>query len=278
MEGNPVNFTDPSGRWIHPRCQWLPTKALYELCILQKYGLEPISYTQLGLRVQGQRGCYSGPSEYRAPGYIEGIEAHFGGIPSYTTGIEVVYDFANMQRASFEFQGGTINDGLVGAGGSAYFGKALGLRSDTDLIQDYKDVSFSGSVGMSLDIVLGGAIGRGGFVAAASNTIPVLRGKTWYIGLSVSGDMVEGLDLSGSWVTYSPISLQVTPYARADGTVDSARLYTDLLSGAGSPWGQLQVNLSNSGLTVTMGAVRTYGLYLAHKYILAYEELHNANP
>jgi hypothetical protein len=117
-----------------------------------------------------------------------------------------VYDFANMQRASFEFQGGTINDGLVGAGGSVYFGKALGLISDTDLIQDYKDVSFSGSVGMSLDVVLGGAVGRGGFVAAASNTIPLLRGKTWYIGLSVSGDLVEGLDLSGSWVTYSPIS------------------------------------------------------------------------
>jgi hypothetical protein len=82
---------------------------------------------------------------------------------------------------------------------------------------------------MSLDVVLGGAVGRGGFVAAASNTIPLLRGKTWYIGLSVSGDLVEGLDLSGSWVTYSPISLQVTPYARADGTVDSARLYTDFL-------------------------------------------------
>jgi RHS repeat-associated protein len=281
-EGNPVNYTDPSGNYrkLPDWCQMMPTKWLYENCVLRKYKLEPISIFEMGRTVQGQPGCYSGPTAYRAPGYLEGVEAHIGGIPSYTTGLEVVYDFANMQSAGFKFMGININDGLVGAGASIYFGKALGLRSDTRLIEDYKDVSISGSVGGSFDIVVGGAIGRGSFLAASSNTIPMLRGKTWYIGLSLSGDLIESLDLSGSWVTYTPISSQPERYVLADKTVDTARLYSDISNGVGSPWGpqQLDLLLNNPGSFVAKSAVRAYGLSLARTYVAAYNELHNENP
>jgi hypothetical protein len=256
----------------------MPTKGFYELCILSKYGLEPISYFELGQTVQGQPGCYSGPTEYRAPGYLEGIEGHFGGIPSFTTGLEVVYDFANMQRARFKFMGITVNDGLVGAGANIYFGKALGLRSDISLPDYYKDVSLSYSVGMSLDVIIGGAIGRGGFVALSSETFPMLRGNTWYTGASISGDLLEGLDLGGSWVTYIPVSDQPDRYILG-GKLDEARLYSDITSGSGSPWESQWEFIGNyPPIFVDKMIVRAYGLYLAHKYVDAYKELHNENP
>jgi RHS repeat-associated protein len=279
-EGNPVNFTDPSGRSITPRfsCQMMPTKALYELCILGHYDLEPISYFRLGESVQGQPGCYSGPSEYRAPGYLEGVEGHIGGIPSYTTGLEMLYDFANMQRARFKFQGITVNDGLVGGGVSVYFGKALGLRSDRSLPDYYKDVSLSGSVGMSFDVIIGGAIGRGGFVALSSETLPMLRGNTWYTGASVSGDALEGLDLSGSWVNYIPVSAEPDRYV-VGGKLNEAKLYADITSGAESPWESQWEFIGNyPPILVDKMIVRAYGLYLGHKYVSAYKELHNENP
>ncbi len=281
VEGNPVNRVDPTGYNWQPTnwCQMMPTKGLYESCILFKYGLEPISIFELGKSVQGQQGCYSGPSEYRAPGYLEGVEAHIGGIPSYTTGIEVVYDFARMERASFDFRGATINDGLVGGEASVYFGKILGLKSDTDVIEDYRAVSISASVGISFDVGIGGAVGRGGFVATSSDTIPMLRGKTWYLGGSLSGDFVEGFDLSGSWVNYTPISAQPISYVRADESIDTARLYADIFAGTGSPWGSPQWDIAvNPELIVAKSAVRAYGFYLANKYIAAYEDLHNDNP
>ncbi len=71
MEGNPVNAVDPTGRkpeW----CQSMSSKAMYELCIDAYYRIQPINPFELGKYVTGQSGCYEGPSEYRAPGYIEG--------------------------------------------------------------------------------------------------------------------------------------------------------------------------------------------------------------
>jgi RHS repeat-associated protein len=71
VNSNPVNLTDPSG-YSPIFCQSMPTKGLYEYCVLTYYGLEPINPFELGQRVQGERGCYTGPSAYRGPGYIEG--------------------------------------------------------------------------------------------------------------------------------------------------------------------------------------------------------------
>ena len=64
-EGNPVNLTDPSGKFP-TWCQSMPNKGLYELCVLKSYDLEPISYFELGKKVRGEKGCYSGPEDYRA--------------------------------------------------------------------------------------------------------------------------------------------------------------------------------------------------------------------
>src|SRR5215208_4952377 len=148
-EGNPVNYTVPSGHWIHPECQWMPAKGLYEYCILQKYKLEPISIFEMGKTVRGQPGCYSGPTEDRAPGYLEGQEEHCLGLLPFvgiTSGSEVVYDFATMQRSGFSFRGTIVSDGIVGVGASLYVGKILGFRTNTPIGEAYRGVSFSGQV------------------------------------------------------------------------------------------------------------------------------------
>lgn len=139
----------------------------------------------------------------------------FGGV---TRGLEIVYDFATMQRSGFKFAGGTVSDGIAGVGVSFYVGKGLGFRTDIPLDEAYRDVSFSGQVGGSVDIGIGGAIGRGRFV---SNDDLRLRGSTFYLGFSISGDFVEVIDLSGSWVTYTPIDNPVSYDKNGDGFVEN---------------------------------------------------------
>ncbi len=52
----------------------MPNKAMYEGCVDLYYGIEPLSYFEMGKYVTGSQGCYHGPEKYRAPGYLEGIE------------------------------------------------------------------------------------------------------------------------------------------------------------------------------------------------------------
>jgi len=271
VEGNPVHRVDPTGHnWQPPDwCQAMPTKGLYEYCILQRYKLEPISIFEMGKTVKGQPGCYSGPTEYRAPGYLEGSEKHWLGMLPFlgvTGGKEVVYDFATMQRSKFSFVGGTVSDGLAGVGAALYVGKVLGFRTDKSINEGYRGESFSGQVGISFDVILGGAIGRGVFVSESDIR---LRGKTLYLAGSISGDFVEGIDLSGSWVNYEPTTNDPVSYdVDGDGIVEGkAKLYSDISSGIGSPW-------AGPGL---FSPFRIYGRYLAEKYVAAYEELRNEN-
>ena len=244
----------------------MPTKGLYETCILLKYGLQPIDLFALGKTVTGERGCYSGPTEYRAPGYLEGSEVHLvSGFWGLIGGSEVVYDFATMQRSSFSFAGKTVNDGFVGPGTSLYVGKVLGFRTDKEISDAYGGVSYSVQVGVSFDLIFGGAVGRGVFVSSSDI---MLQGNTLYLGGSISGDIVEGIDLSGSWLTYEPVTNTVSYDADRDGFVENkAKLFSDISSGIESPW-------EGHGI---FSPFRIYGRYLAGKYVAAYEELHNEN-
>lgn len=270
VEGNPVKYTDPSGHFP-TFCQSMPTKGLYESCVLGFYGLEPISYFELGERVQGEQGCYSGLDAYRAPGYLEGIGLwaliHRGGY-------EVVYDFARMERMEFNYYGSGANDAVdAGIGGMLYSGKVMGFRSDQSIKKSYRGLSSSYSIGPSVDIGFGVGAGKGGFVSWDDR---MLRGKYYYVGASLAADFVEGVDIDVTiWSIYSPMTNNPIRYA-ANGRVDRPRLISDIATGKGSPWGVRYPSLTQPSENIML-ASRMYGIFLAMKYANAYEEIRNEN-
>jgi RHS repeat-associated protein len=270
VEGNPVNLTDPSGHFP-TYCQSMPTKGLYELCVLSFYQLEPISYFELGKTVQGEQGCYSGPEAYRAPGYLEGAGLwaliHRGGY-------EVVYDFARMERMEFTYYGSGGNDAIdIGIGGMLYSGKVMGFRSDESINRVYRGLSSSYSIGPSVDVGFGIGAGQGGFVSWSD---PMLRGKYYYAGASLSSDFAEWVDIDVTlWSIYTPMSNAPTRYV-TNGSVNRPRLMADIATGAGSPWGIRYPSLTQSPENIIL-ASRTYGIFLAMKYANAYEEIRNEN-
>jgi RHS repeat-associated protein len=266
VEGNPVNLTDPSG-YFPSYCQSMPTKGLYEYCVLSYYQLEPISYFEMGKTIQGERGCYSGPEAYRAPGYLEGVGLwaliHRGGY-------EVVYDFARMERMEFNYYGNGANDAVdFGIGGMFYSGKVTGFRSDQGIIDLYRGLSSSFSIGPSGDIGFGVGAGKGGFV---SWTDIRLRGNYYYVGASFSADLAEFIDIDITlWSIYNPMSNNPTVYS-INGTVNRARLFTDILTGKGSPWGIRYPSITQPSQNIML-ASRAYGTFLAMKYATAFEEI-----
>ncbi|MBN1453160.1 MAG: RHS repeat-associated core domain-containing protein, partial [Anaerolineales bacterium] len=275
VEGNPVNYADPSGHLIHPECQWMPTKGLYEYCILLKYGLQPIDPFSMGATVTGERGCYSGPTEYRAPGYLEGMAFNVADIGTHSFGAETVYDFATMERENFTFYMLGASDMAVGGGANLYFGKVYGFKSSGSIIDEYRDISVSISTGGALDIGASAGAGRGFFVSASD---PLLYGKTRYIGYGLGLNWIEGSPLSASIMVgrYSPVSLVVKPYILKDGSVNRAQLFSDILTGKDSPWniippgGSLETQVETR---VALTIPRLYAIYQANKYAFAYEEL-----
>jgi hypothetical protein len=180
---NPVIYADPSGHFPE-FCQSMPTKATYELCVLAYYSLEPISYYELGMRVSGKQGCYKGPTDYRAPGYIEGIGVFQPDplIVQEWSGNEVVYDFAKMQRASFSYKGSGISNLWLGGGISLYVGGVMGFRTDKDIVRDYGGPFRVAQLGVSLSLIVGVGTGITGFKSLGD---PLVRGNTSYIGGSI---------------------------------------------------------------------------------------------
>ncbi len=269
-EGNPVNLTDPSGKFP-TWCQSMPNKGLYELCVLKSYDLEPISYFELGKKVRGEKGCYSGPEDYRAPGYLEGIGLwaliHRGGY-------EVVYDFARMERMEFIYYGSGVNDAIdAGIGGVVYSGKVMGFRSDKRIDDVYRGLSSSYSIGPSLDIGFGVGAGKGGFRSWDDMR---LHGRYYYVGASLAADVVEGVDIDVTiWSIYSPMSNNPDRYT-TNGAVNYARLISDIATGKGSPWGVRYPSLTQPSENIML-ASRMYGIFLAMKYANAYEEIRNEN-
>jgi hypothetical protein len=154
---NPVSNIDPSGNKPIPSrgpeitCQDMPTRGLYEACMDLYYGIGPLLATEIGKYVQGEKGCYSGPTEYRAAGYLEGVGTTITPfLVGLTTGTEVVYDFAKMQRASFKFTRGGLTETAAGANVSWYFGRVDGFGTDSDISRDYSGTTYSESKGLSM--------------------------------------------------------------------------------------------------------------------------------
>jgi RHS repeat-associated protein len=109
---NPVNLTDPSG-YFPEWCQSMPNKETYAVCVLTFYKLQVINPFDIAKSVQGEKGCYTGPTEYRAPGYIEGYGSTFTSV-WYVGFHEMVYDFATMQRTDFNAKGYGLHDTSIG--------------------------------------------------------------------------------------------------------------------------------------------------------------------
>ena len=262
---NPINYTDPTGHMLpnpalHYSCQNMPTKAMYELCILGQYGLDPISYSELGQTVQGKPGCYTGPTVYRAPGYLEGYQWYWGFIwPDMVNGTEVVYNFARMERSSFTYTGVMLPAGISIVGGNIYFGIVHGFRSDKFIDEQYSKISIADSEGIGIGI----GVGRGGF---QSGNDLMLGGTTWYLSLSASN---PGMELNGAGVIYKPTPGKYFSYLLPDNkTINLGKLVSDIFSGAETPW-PAPLNYIN--------AARLYGVSLAFKYSAAYGALNNAN-
>ncbi len=279
--GNPVKYTDPSGHFP-TFCQSMPTKGLYELCVLGNYGLEPISYLELGERVQGSQGCYSGPSEYRAPGYIEGYQ--FGiAVPTFvsiTYAYESVYDFARMEQHNFSVGlsdplrdvGVVLSDLGVGISASEYAGVVYGLKSSLSLREAYKGEAIQLTRGVGVPIIgaAGAGVGKSSFV---STTDLMVRGTTWYIGLSLGEDVLPIYDLGISLhMNYVPSGSGDNYLTTDKRGIDEIRLYSDILYGRHNVW--------PIGSNPILGdipfdwAARSLGYVLAQRYVHAYKELH----
>jgi hypothetical protein len=134
----------------------------------------------LGSNITGEKGCYEGKIDYRAPGYLEGVGGFVGPflsdyIPSTWGGVETVYDFATMERSSFWYTGPGINDAFLGAGIAQYGGDVLGFRSDTNIRRDYGGPFWMLQGGISADFIIGFGVGMGGFRSTGDGLV---RGMT----------------------------------------------------------------------------------------------------
>lgn len=268
-DANPANLIDPSGHFPLS-CQYAPSRALYEACVLAYYQLEPINYLSLGSNITGEIGCYEGKIDYRAPGYLEGVGGFVGPllgdyIPATWGGVETVYDFATMERSSFWYTGPGISDAFLGAGIAQYSGGVAGFRSDRDIIRDYGGPFIVLQGGISVDFFVGFGAGIGGFVSTSDI---LMRGMTWYVGGSLSlSDWIEGIDAGGAYLDYVPVTKTFKSYKLANGSIDKVGLLFDIMSGNQSPW-----PASNQPFL----QARAYFSILALNYVRAYEELRDA--
>lgn len=198
------------------------------------YQLEPIDYLSLGSNITGERGCYEGKINYRAPGYLEGVGGfvgpHLGDyIPSTWGGVETVYDFATMERSSFWYTGPGINDAFLGAGIAQYGGGVAGFRSDKDISYDYEGPFWVRQGGISVDFFIGFGAGIGGFRSTSDRLV---RGVTWYVGGSLSlSDWIEGIDVGGAYLNYEYVYNSRKSYMLANGSIDKVSLLSDIISG-----------------------------------------------
>ena len=205
--GNPVNLTDPSGRFPPIWCQMMPNKATYELCVDHHYDIEPISYFTLGEYVEGEQGCYSGPTRYRAPGYIEGFGLTVTpSVVNWLFAVESVYDFATMEQQYFindYVPGLGLSDSIWGGAVSQYAGVVYGLRSDSSINFTYSGPVLQSYKAISGDLGLGISAGRTTF---RSPIDLMVHGETWHLAVSLGVDVLPVADLGAGILSLAPFN------------------------------------------------------------------------
>jgi hypothetical protein len=184
VDNNPINLTDPSGRTPFRAQHCIEAGFFYPddyaRCVRQVYGLSTgfLQNPDYGYPFRGGPWCWYGPVPYRANGYIEGLGASAAVLVGATAGIEVVYDFATMQRQNFVYYGTIVqlsSGGGMGGGVSAseYIGEVRGLRtsyfgqgsSNINIKEDYSGYFLFGNAGISLGWPLSLGAGAMGFMS-----------------------------------------------------------------------------------------------------------------
>ncbi|HUI87281.1 MAG TPA: RHS repeat-associated core domain-containing protein [Anaerolineales bacterium] len=261
-DDNPVNLTDPSGKFPD-WCQSMADKASYERCVDLYYKILPISLFNFGDQVQGSQGCYIGPLNYRAPGYLEGVG--FWAL-IHRFGWETVYDFASMERANFTYHGGGVNTSLdLGAGAQVYVGGVLGFRTDRPLIDAYRGVSSSIQAGIGAVGISGGGIG---FISWSD---PMVSGADVYIGGSLEAAISDGDLVSGDVLpTTFYFGNNSRSYKRSDGSIDIGGLMSDIWQGRDTP-----ILGTDVYSPYQLQTVRAFGAMMGLYYAEVYTEIND---
>lgn len=226
-------------------------------------------------------GCYSGPTRYRAPGYIEGTGLAFAFLANKFYSFESVYDFATMEHSYFASDGYTLSDFGLGASASQYAGIVWGLRTDSSIVNDYGGRTVTGYVGLSVDIGIGISGGVNGF---QSITDPKIYGITYYLSGSLGLDAVNWMDVGvgridayqfGRTTSYRTNSKLKGFLFGNSQTIDEGRLYLDILRGTHNAWlvtSTGSTGIPDVGAAVALGS-RMKALSMAMHYARVYKEL-----
>jgi hypothetical protein len=226
---NPINLVDPTGKFPE-WCRSKLTKWGYAKCVSDYYHIEPAGSIYFNgdavAKVKGSSGCWSGPIEYRAGGYIEGY-SWFG--TAVWGGKEVVYSFATMERGEFTYIGGGLNDSVIGGGYALYAGFAEGLRSDRSLQNHYLGLAFVKTYGFDIPVALDIISFGLGFTESTSVSDWKLKTQSPYI--SVGGAMgLPVADVGAGIVNYTPTGVNGF-YQSAEGS-----MLVDMITGKYSPY------------------------------------------
>jgi RHS repeat-associated protein len=279
--GNPVNLTDPSGNFPPLWCQFMPNRAFYEGCVDLWYGIEPI--THLGEYVVGERGCYTGPFEYRAPGHFQGtgLTLALPWIVNWRFEVESVYDFATFEHSYF-INGTDQIPVLPGIGASdfvwggmldQYAGFVSGFRTDTSIGSDYSGPAITGFFGASAGLAVidpfGPSVGIGiaGFVSLSD---PRVRGAGVYVSIGFGVDAFPfAYDGGFGLLSLTNRPFTVTNYKNDNNSINKARLFYDIISARHDIW----VQGFNPQTYAAGFPSRTATAMMALTYARVYEEI-----
>jgi len=280
--GNPVNLADPSGNFPPIWCQAMTSKAMYEGCVDVFYGIEPINIAQIGEEfVTGERGCYKGPSAYRAPGYIEGTGLTLANTINVMFAAESVYDFATMEHSYFVngafdlpgIPGVGVSDFLWGITSTEYAGYVYGLKSNLSIHTAYSGAFVVGYIGASAgqQVVdfLGYSVGIGktGFVSPGD---PLVRGSANYISAGFGLDPLPIVD--GGIGIISSVPASTIDYYQEKNNVQKERLFSDILYARHNVWISRFGPLYFSSVDINS---RLKAAIKSLWYGIAYEDLHD---
>ena len=291
VEGNPVNLVDPSGHIPAFWCQIMLNKGLYELCIARHYGIEPMNPRNLGEHVGSSWLCYTGPKEYKAPGYIEGTSLTIAApvFANWLFAYENVYDFATMEQSAFingsfgiyGMPGIGVSDFVWGIVGAQYAGNAYGFLTTTGVQRDYPGPVIAGYIGVSNAVFpiandTAGIGGGAGTTFFASPYPPYIRGTSQYVSLSIGVDLAYLVDAGVGALSMMPIGNTDKYVDEKNGDVQKARLFRDILFGGHNGRITHTVPFLSAGPDLKLDwAARSIAAIKALRYAEAYEELQN---
>ena len=249
VEGNSINLVDPTG--LFPDyCKDASGDWIYAQCVREHFGTVDARspfWFEIDIweyDIQGEPNCYYGAIPYSSTGYIEGSSGSVNAFVGGVRGLEVVYDFATMERQMFFYRGISGQD-AVGGSYAESAGILWGFRSwaPNNIENNYSGWFLSTNIGLGIGIAYGAEIGPGigvGGVGFISPTDRSIRGVGIYQSVGFSVDPLPGLDVAAALTYYWPIGKTVSykhigPSGGRTG-VDKAQIVSDIIGGTDSPW------------------------------------------